>query len=362
MPIRRVQISAVRNLQPLSLTPSLGVNFIYGDNGSGKSSLLEALYLLASGKSFRQTQFKPVIQHDQDQCVLFAEIDDARLGQARLGCQRSRSGDKLLKLNGDVINSQAEASFWLPMQIIEPNTFRLLSGGPGERRQFIDWGVFHVEHNFLVIWREFKKLLQQRNAVLKKQQADWLGVWDKGFVKAAVAVNQARVTYIESLLPVFEDTLRRLDDKLEVRLSFYPGWERGSELQTILDKQQSRDLQLGYTQSGPQRAELRIKVGNLNAVDVLSRGQQKTVVAALKLAQGALFQQQTERSMIYLIDDLASELDEQHRFTLCQLLEDLKCQVFMTSIERDSISAHWQPRQSKMFHVEQGLIQPVEMD
>ena len=218
-----------------------------------------------------------------------------------------------------------------------------------------------MEHEFLTLWREFKKLLQQRNAVLKKQQADWLAVWDKGFVRAAVAVNQARLNYIEALLPVFEDTLRRLDDKLEVRLSFYPGWERGAELQEILDRQQSRDLQLGHTQSGPQRGELRIKIGTLNAVDVLSRGQQKTVVAALKLAQGALFQRQTGRSMIYLIDDLASELDEKHRFTLCQLLEDLKCQVFMTSIERHSISAKWQPQASKMFHVEQGRVELIEM-
>ena len=140
MPIRRVQFSGIRNLEPLSLIPSVGVNFIYGENGSGKSSLLEALFLLASGRSFRQSQFKPVIQHDQDQCVLFAELDDAKLGLGKLGCQRARNGDKLLKLNGELLSSQAEASFWLPMQIIEPNTFRLLAGGPNERRQFIDWG------------------------------------------------------------------------------------------------------------------------------------------------------------------------------------------------------------------------------
>ena len=356
MPIKRLQLSGVRNLKPLSLTPSSGVNFIYGENGSGKSSLLEALYILASGKSFRHHLLKPVIQHDMDECILFSEIDDSRLGNARLGVRRSRNGDKAIKLNGEVLYSQAEATSWLPLQIIEPNTFKLLSGSPQERRQFIDWGVFHVEHSFLDQWREFKKLLQQRNAVLKKNQADWLDVWDKGFVKAANAVNSSRKAYIERLLPVFEDTLRRLDANLEVQLSFYPGWERNTDLQDVLHKQRDRDLQIGHTQSGPQRAELRIKVENMMAADILSRGQQKAVVAALKLSQGVMFQQETGRSTIYLVDDLASELDEKHRFALCQLLEDLKCQVFITSIEHNSISDQWKPKGSKMFHVEQGSI------
>jgi DNA replication and repair protein RecF len=356
MPIKRLQISGVRNLQPLSLTPALGVNFIYGENGSGKSSLLEALHILATGKSFRHHLLKPVIQHDTENCVLFSEIEDNRLGTARLGVRRSRNGDKAIKLNGESLQSQAEASTWLPVQIIEPNTFKLLSGSPQERRQFIDWGVFHVEHSFLGQWREFKKLLQQRNAVLKKQQADWLDVWDKGFVKAANSVNESRKAYIERLLPVFQHTLSRLDANLDVQLSFYPGWERKSDLIDILQKQRERDLQIGHTQSGPQRAELRIKVDSMNASDVLSRGQQKVVVAALKLSQGLLFQQETERSTIYLVDDLASELDEKHRYAFCQLLEDLNCQVFITSIDHSSISDQWKPKGCKMFHVEQGHV------
>jgi DNA replication and repair protein RecF len=356
MPIKRLKLSGVRNLQPLSLTPAQGVNFIYGENGSGKSSLLEAVYILATGKSFRHHLLKPVIQFDMDECILFSEIEDNRLGYGRLGVRRSRSGDKAIKLNGEALHSQAAASFWLPVQIIEPNTFKLLSGSPQERRQFIDWGLFHVEQSFLERWREFKKLLQQRNAVLKKHQPEWLDVWDKGFVKAANAVNESRLAYIERLLPVFQHTLRRLDANLDVQLSFYPGWEKKSDLIDILRKQRDRDLQIGHTQSGPQRAELRIKVGNMNAADILSRGQQKAVVAALKLSQGVLFQQETERSTIYLVDDLASELDENHRFALCQLLEDLKCQVFITSIEHNSISDQWKPAGCKMFHVEQGHI------
>ena len=356
MPIRRFRVSGVRNLQPLDLSFSSGVNFIYGENGSGKSSLLESLYLLSTGKSFRHHQLKPVIQHGEEQCTLFSEIDDHRLGQARLGCQKSLGDANLLKLNGENLQAQAVASSWLPIQIIEPNTFKLLAGSPGERRQYIDWGVFHVEHDFIANWRELKKVLKQRNAVLKHQQEDMLPLWDKGFISAADKVTESRKRYLDKLIPAFQETLNKLDDKLEVSLSFYPGWDRKSELQDVLNRQQERDLQLGYTQSGPHRAELRIKTGNTNAADTLSRGQQKSVVAALKLAQGLLFQQQTGRSTIYLVDDLASELDEKHRFALCQLLEDLKCQVFITSIEHNSISDQWQPEGCKMFHVEQGCV------
>ena len=115
-------------------------------------------------------------------------------------------------------------------------------------------------------------------------------------------------------------------------------------------------MALGYTQAGPHRAELRIKVDKQPAAEILSRGQQKTVVAALKIAQGALFQQETGRRTIYLVDDLASELDEKHRFALCKLLEDLKCQVFITSIDKEKLTDIWQPVASKVFHVEQGQV------
>jgi len=356
MPIRQLKVSGVRNLQPLNLDLHPGVNFIYGANGSGKTSILEAITLMASGKSFRTSQLKHVLTHDADRIGIQMEIDDESLGSCHLDSLRMKGGDHLLKLNDSVLTSQAEAAHWLPVQVIEPTTFKLLSGSPEERRQFIDWGVFHVEQSFMEQWKTFRRQLKQRNSVLKQKEAEWLPVWNKGFVESALTIDQHRRAYLKRFKPEFERILSALDPHVRVVLAYYPGWDKDSELQDVLDKQQERDMVLGYTQAGPHRAELRIKIGKQPAAEILSRGQQKTVVAALKIAQGALFQQESGRRTIYLVDDLASELDEKHRFALCKLLEDLKCQVFITSIDKDKLTDIWQPVASKVFHVEQGSI------
>lgn len=354
MPIRQFSVSGLRNLKPLTISPHPNVNFIYGANGSGKTSILEAIALLASGKSFRTHQMKHVLAFESDRIETRSEVIDPKLGDGQIDCLRTRQGDTLLKMNGSVLTNQAEAAHWLPVQVIDPTTFRLLAGSPEDRRSFIDWGVFHVEHTFMDCWKRFKQQLKQRNSVLKQQDHEWLSIWTEGFIEAAEQVNEYRQSYIKRFLPVFYQYLERMDNSFEVSIQYYPGWDKTLTLTQALEKQHDRDLQVGFTQSGPHRAELRIKVGKLPAVEVLSRGQQKTVVAALKLAQGSLFQQESERAPIYLVDDLASELDEKHRFALCRLLEELNCQTFITSIEKDKMTDVWKPESSKVFHVEHG--------
>ncbi len=356
MPIRQLKVSGVRNLQPLEITPHEGVNFIYGNNGCGKTSVLEAIALMASGKSFRTSKIQHVLNHESDRIEMFLEVDDEERGLCTMDSLRLKSGDTLLKLNGSVLTSQAEAAHWLPVQIIDPNTFKLLSGSPEERRQFIDWGVFHVEHKFMEQWKTFRKQLKQRNSVLKQKELEWLPTWTTGFIESAEVIDQHRQTYLKRFKPEFERILNQLDDSIDVQLAYYRGWDKDTPLADVLEKQQERDLVIGYTQSGPHRAELRIKVGKQSAAEFLSRGQQKTVVSALKIAQGALFQQESQRRTIYLVDDLSSELDEKHRHALCKLLEDLDCQVFITSIDKEKLTDVWQPSTSKMFHVEQGVI------
>lgn len=356
MPIRQLKIQGLRNLAPLDISLSPNVNFIYGENGSGKTTVLEAINLMASGKSFRTSQLKYAQAYHADRIELSLVVEDESLGSCQLDSLRLKSGDHLLKLNGSVLTAQSEAAHWLPVQIIDPTTFKLLSGSPEERRQFIDWGVFHMEHKFIEQWKVFRKQLKQRNAVLRQRELEWLPIWSAGFLESAAVIDEYRMQYLKRFKPEFERVLAELDNSIKVTLAYYPGWDKELDLQDVLNKQQERDLVVGYTQSGPHRAELRIKVDKQPAAEVLSRGQQKIVVAALKIAQGALFQQETGRRTVYLVDDLASELDEKHRFALCKHLEDLKCQVFITSIDKAQITDCWQPAQSKVFHVEHGIL------
>lgn len=360
MPIRQIKLSGIRNLQPLDFTMNTGVNFFYGANGSGKTSLLEAIMLMATGKSFRTSHLKHLTSHESDRIEMEFHVEDETLGECVLESLRLKPGDHLLKLNGSVLTAQSEAAHWLPVQVIDPNTFKLLTGSPEERRQFLDWGVFHVEQKFLNHWKVFRKQLQQRNAVLKQKETEWLATWNKGFIESALAIDELRQAYVSRFKPVFESILKHLDNSLAIQLTYHPGWDKDSELHQVLERQQERDMVLGYTQSGPHRAELRIRTDKQPAAEILSRGQQKTVVAALKIAQGAMFQQETGRRTIYLVDDLASELDEEHRYAFCKLLEDLKCQVFITSIDKEKLTDIWQPVNSKVFRMESGkLIQEI---
>jgi DNA replication and repair protein RecF len=360
MPLTRLSVTAVRNIDTVTLHPSPRINLLTGLNGSGKTSLLEAIHLLGLARSFRSTRLQPVIQHEKPACTVFAEVSCLGRQSRSLGVTRSRDGEYLIRIDGQTIRSAAELAEILPLQLINPDSFRLLEGSPKQRRQFMDWGVFHVEHQFLQVWQRFQKSLKQRNSLLRRGRIprSALDPWEVELVAVAEKIDSFRQAYLARLKPVFEAALARLVDLDGLTLSYYRGWDRERALQSILDAQFERDMQLGYTQAGPQRADLRLRLNGQNAVDVLSRGQMKLVVCALKIAQAKLLEQNDRLAdCVFLVDDLPSELDARHRGALCTLLEELGCQVFITGVEAEQLASSWREETPlAMFHVEHGHI------
>ena len=360
--IQQLTISGVRNLTSISLQPSPAINVLYGLNGSGKTSVLESIHLLGLARSFRSSKIKPVINHSDDKCTVFGRIQLKGGNSVPLGVARKVQEDCFrIRLAGENLRATSELARLLPLQIINPDTFRLLEGSPRLRRQFMDWGVFHVKHKeFFPLWQRMQKALKQRNSLLRhgRIRSSELPVWDHELVKAANAVDQQRHEYIEKLIPVFHEVLGQLTDLPELSISYYRGWDRERPLQDILQDGLQRDIQSGYTHAGPQRADLKIKLGKANAVDILSRGQLKLVVCALKLAQGFLYSEISSRQCLFLVDDLPSELDSPHRRALCHLLQEMKCQTFITCVEKTALENCWLPgAEVKVFHVKQGQIQ-----
>jgi len=362
MSLARLQVTALRNLSAVTLSPSPQINILFGTNGSGKTSLLEAIHLLGLARSFRAQPLQALIQHGQPRCTVFAELAEADGVFKKIGVSRDRQGELQVRINGENARSLSQLAQELPLQLINPNSFRLLEGAPKQRRQFMDWGVFHVEQQFLPIWQRLQRALRQRNSWLRraKMDAPFQAIWDKELCLASDAIDNYRRAYIAALKPVFEQTLARLIELDGLALSYYRGWDKERGLADVLAASLGRDQQLGSTQAGPQRADLRLRLAGNNAADILSRGQQKLVICALHIAQGYLLAQTGRGSCVYLVDDLPSELDEKHRQALCRLLEGLGCQVFITCVEPQALQDGWRADTPiALFHVEQGQIKVV---
>jgi len=358
MPISLLEASAVRNLAQVRLNLSPGLNLIVGVNGSGKTSLLEAIHLLATGRSFRTTEVAKVIMTGADRLTVFGRGE--REGSAwRLGVERSREGQSTLKVNGARVTSTAKLAEWLPLQVMRPESHRLVEGAPKERRRFLDWGVFHVEPLYGQRWQEYRRLLRQRNAALRLGGRE-ISTWDRLLSTTGEELHKARSAYLEALRPFIDHYLEQFRVGLQVSVDLRPGWRQEQSLAEALERAKSRDREQQRTTVGPHRAELLIRADGIAARDRLSRGQQKVVVAALLLAQVRLLWERSEKVCTVLVDDLPAELDAERRWLILEALRESGAQVVVTGVERQGLmhSDDWPYVQ--WFHVEpDGLVQPL---
>jgi len=305
--LRRVQVTDFRCLQSVSLDLDSRFTLISGENASGKTSLLEAIYVLGRGRSFRTRRLEHLIRRGRDRFVVFGEVD-AFQRRVSLGVEGSASGIRA-QLGGDKVRSLAELAPMLPVQVIDPEIHHLIDEGPSRRRRFLDWGVFHVEPSFVDDWQRFQRALKQRNAALKtKQPAAVTMAWDADLVRYGESVSAARSRYVDALSPHATSAVQRLLG-MELSISYRPGWGRELGLSEALQRSFAHDQESGVTQVGPHRADLSVRLNGHTVKDWISRGQQKLLAAALLLAQVKLFPADMPLQPSLLLDDPAAELD-----------------------------------------------------
>jgi DNA replication and repair protein RecF len=355
--ISRLKITSVRNLHAVDIAPAPTVNLLYGENGSGKTSLLEAINLLATGRSFRSSKVDPLINHEADSAVIYAELANG----VQVGISKSRRQAHQLHFQGQAQRNWENVARQLPVQLLDSNSFLLLEGGPRSRRRFLDWGVFHVEPHFLENWRRSRKCLANRNHLLKQARLDrqQLVAWDAELSEAAEQIDRARARYLQSLLPQFSQVYRALGgaNADALSLAYSRGWDDHQALADVLAASVAVDTRYGATQHGPHRAELDIRVGKNRALDILSRGQQKVLVSALKLAQGELLSVTLGQRCLYLVDDLPAELDRENRARVLRQLLDQGGQLFVTCVDESALHGSLPESAEKaLFHVERGTI------
>lgn len=358
MTIRSLEIQHFRNLKAVQISPREGLNFIIGPNGSGKTSLLEAIHCLGRGKSFRTHKTNRLISDSSDAFTVVGRITQYGR-ELTIGMQRRR-GESKIHLAGRPITRTSELTQALPVAVLEPSLHRLIEEGPEHRRKFLDWGVFHVEHGFHSIWVNFRRVLAQRNAALRSGAArEAITIWDQELAKAAEQLNEFRKRYLQKLLAFVPSYSKKFGDIASVEITFQQGWREGEHYADYLAAQFSSDKERGFTQFGPHRADLRIRIEGVDAREYLSRGQQKVLVASLVLAQCDQMRTQ-ENSVVLLVDDLPSELDAGKCQALMQCLAETQAQVFLTGTERTLFPAKLEIRQQRVFHVKHGAIHGEE--
>ncbi|HCN01688.1 DNA replication/repair protein RecF [Pantoea ananatis] len=355
MALTRLLIKDFRNIEQADLALAPGFNFLVGANGSGKTSVLEAIYTLGHGRAFRSLQAGRVIRHDQAAFVLHGRLE----GQERefsVGLSKNRAGESKVRIDGSDGHKVAELAQLLPMQLITPEGFTLLNGGPKYRRAYVDWGCFHNTPGFFNAWSNLRRLLKQRNAALRQvTRYSQIRPWDQELVPLAEQISQWRADYSAAISAEIVTTCAQFLPECDLRFSFQRGWDKESDYAELLERNFERDRALTYTASGPHKADFRIRAEGTPVEDLLSRGQLKLLMCALRLAQGEFLTRQSGRRCVYLIDDFASELDDSRRRLLAERLKATRAQVFVSAISSEHV-IDMTDEKGKMFRVEQGKI------
>lgn len=361
MPISLLRINDFRNLAVVECNPILqGLNVISGINGSGKTSILEAMHVLSVGKSFRTNTVSQLIRHKSNKLSIFGHIITENAAQSTqsipVGIERDLEANLQIRIAHQNIFNLSELAALLPLRIINSQSHLLLEAGPQYRRKFLDWGLFYQSDNFLMIWRQFQRALKQRNILLKKKcTTQELNAWTQELVKYGSELDQLRKQYISQFKPFLLESIYQLLPLDQLEINYLCGWSEYLDYQTAVKLAHQEELLLGYTIYGPHKADIELSSFGVPLKHFLSRGQQKLLICAMILAQGKLLTKHLNKRIIYLVDDLPAELDNENKRKLISLLSTLQTQVFITAIEHkticDLITASIP---IKLFHVEQG--------
>jgi DNA replication and repair protein RecF len=375
--LNRLELSYFRNLSSVSIDLAPGLNIFHGDNGAGKTALLEAVHLLCRGRSFRTQKAQSLIQHGAEQLVVRGILEDEMRGTTTLAISKDRQSRTELKVNGRSERRLSEVARMTPLQVMLPDIADLVFGGPANRRSWLDWGTFHVKPEYLGRLRNYLRAVKQRNALMRDGAPQpELAPWNEEVATLGLAVNEDRKDYLTEFIPQFQKVLAKLAPELVIDVSYHQGWPKEETLEKLLGETSLREVKYGSTLWGPHRADVRLRQGGSPVAGVLSRGQGKMVASALQIGQASLLAERDSRSTVFLIDDAGAELDIAHNVRFFGLLERIGGQILATTtrlpdsddsmvrvLDRPGRSGRTEPDNAaatQVFHVEHGAVRSEE--
>lgn len=350
MPIALLRGENFRLYRKFEIQPHPTLNLIVGDNAAGKTSLLEAVFVAGRGRSFRAPSLQELSGPEAPAWTVFMQLagDDRRVGVgwSREGLQTRLDDQPGVRLP-DIVRA-------VPMQLLDPQAHRLLDEGPSYRRSFVDWGVFHVEHRFLELWRRYQRALRQRNSALRSGLEDRaVQAWDEEIALAGEELSAMRAEHLRQAAPGLSRWSERLLGTSATTYSWSPGWNDELGLREVLALNLRQHRRVGTTVQGPHRAELQISLEQAATKGRISRGQQKMLIAAMLLAQAELLISSGIPAPALLIDDFGSELAPEFQVRLASCLSAYAGQKFVTAFEEP---AAFRGLEGRLFHVEHGTI------
>jgi len=366
MVLGRVEVENVRNIEAAGIDLCPGLNVLWGANGAGKTAVLEAVHLILRGRSFRTRSVETIIRSGGNGLTIRAEIRDPTRGESKIGLTKDRAKNTQLRRDGVAVANASEVAALLPVQVLLPDLADLVFGPPSSRRQWLDWGTFHVKHEYLSTLRDYLRAIRQRNGAIRAGDQEAIGLWGEQAGGLGERVTGMRQAYIDLINIQLSGTLETLSPELDITLRHEPGW-RGDSLANEMRQHASRDVKLRSTQAGPHRADVRIEIVPKStqtvpqpAAQVLSRGQGKVVASAMKLVQAQHLSLAMEQPSLFLIDDAGAELDEEHRDRFFGMLRDQNYQILATTTDADWLLGAYPITRVGMFHVKHGHIEPTD--
>ncbi len=350
--LQRLQARGLRCFRACEVNFAPGINVLYGNNGAGKTSILEGISVLSSGKSFRTTKLAHIIHEHLDELVLLGEVNNQN-DIVQLGVQ-NKSGHTNLRVNREKAAKWSELAKNLPVLEIHPESYLLITGGPVERRKFLNWGMFHVKPSYGSIWSEYSRALKQRNSCLRHREIGQAKYWHQSLAEHGNQIATCLDNYTENIIPYIHEISNQfgLTDELSVR--YYPGWDQDHDLHKLLEQELTLE-EIGLsTLHGPHRGDMRITWKKKPFAKISSRGQQKVLAIALKIAQAKYMQEQYSKTCVYLIDELPAELDNRRREIALDLLSQLNAQVIISAVSKHSVD--YINNDIKWFHVEPSCV------
>ncbi|MEW8681418.1 MAG: DNA replication/repair protein RecF [Candidatus Thiodiazotropha endolucinida] len=354
MHIETIKIENLRNIANAELSPHKKINIIVGCNGAGKTTLLESIYLLARARTFRQQKTGHLIREGAEQLNLFTSIQTAINNRHHIGLRKTVSGTVIRK-DGENLKKRSDLAKSIPLSIITPNIQRIIEDDPKNRRRLLNWGMFHVEHEYAYLANRYKKTLIQRNNALRGSR-EQIKVWDRQLIQLGDEIDRRMSEYTI----IWNDTLNALIDVSglikPISLKVKQGWKDELSFAEALDRNSKIDKERGFTSCGPHRSDLKILQDGKPIKNIFSRGEAKIAAVIMLLSQTKILEDRTGESPVLLVDDLHSELDNERYANLLKLIEEMNVQSFVTTLDSDKSKNLLSADVCQLFHVEHGDI------